>query len=110
MIVFMEDTAVLGYERLLLTSRDYQSDVGDMNGMMNEFAASSENVKNNMNAIRESISAVNIAIEENAKGITNISELTANITSTVDEIGMEANTNLDIATGLDSEVNRFKLN
>lgn len=33
-----------------------------------------------------------------------------NITSSVDDIGNEANLNLDIANGLDSEVNRFKLN
>ena len=110
MVVFMEETAMSGYEKLLVTSEDYQNDVGDMNSMMREFALSSENVKKNIDAIRDSIEAVNIAIEENAKGITNVSELTVNITSRVDDIGVEANANLDIATGLDGEVNRFKLN
>ena len=99
-----------GYEKLRNTSEDYRNDVGNMNDMMKEFAYSSESVKNNMDAIKESIAAVNIAIEENAKGINNISELTVNITTSVDDIGMEANANLDIANGLDSEVNRFKLN
>lgn len=110
MVVFMEETAIIGYEKLLNTSADYQNDVGNMNDIMKEFAYSSENVKNNMNVIKESISAINIAIEENTKGITNVSELTVNITSSVDDIGMEANANLDIANALDSEVNRFKLN
>ena len=110
MVVFMEETAMAGYEKLRNTSEDYRNDVGNMNNMMKEFAYSSESVKNNMDAIKESISAVNIAIEENARGISNISELTVNITTSVDDIGMEANANLDIANGLDSEVNRFKLN
>ncbi len=110
MVVFMEETAMAGYEKLLDTSNDYQNDVGNMNDMMKEFASSSENVKRNMDAIKDSIEAINIAIEENAKGISNISELTVNITTSVDDIGMEANSNLDIANGLDSEVNRFKLN
>lgn len=109
MLKFMDETAMSGYEKLLVTSKDYQSDVGDMNQMMTEFAMSSESLKRNVDAIRDSVNAVNIAIEESARGITNVSEATANITTTVDDIGMEANSNLDIANGLDTEVNRFKL-
>ena len=110
MIIFMDETAMAGYEKLLETSKDYQSDVGDMNQMMNEFAASSEALKMNVESIRDSVNAVNIAIEESTRGITNVSEATVNITSTVDNIGVEVNTNLNIANGLDTEVNRFKLN
>ena len=110
MIQFMDETAMTGYEKLLVTSRDYQSDVGDMNARMTEFATSSEALKRNVEVIRESVSSVNIAIEESAKGITNVSEATVNITSSVDDINQEAESNLDIATGLDTEVNRFKLN
>lgn len=110
MIQFMDETAMTGYEKLLSTSKDYQNDVGSMNQMMTEFAVSSESLRTNVEAIRESVSSVNIAIEENTKGINNISEATVNITTSVDDIGTEANANLDIATGLDTEVNRFKLN
>ena len=110
MLKFMDETAMTGYEKLLETSRSYQSDVGDMNGMMNEFAASSEALRHNVDSIKESVGAVNIAIEESAKGITSVSEATVNITSSVDDIGAEANANLDVANGLDTEVNRFKLN
>ena len=110
MLKFMDETAMTGYEKLLETSRNYQSDVGDMNGMMNEFAASSDSLKTNVDSIKESVASVNIAIEESAKGITSVSEATVNITTSVDDIGAEANSNLDIANGLDSEVNRFKLN
>ena len=110
MLKFMDETAMTGYEKLLETSRNYQADVGEMSQMMTEFAHSSDSLKKNVDSIKESVSAVNIAIEESAKGITNVSEATVNITTSVDDIGMEANSNLDIANGLDSEVNRFKLN
>ncbi len=110
MVKFMDETAMTGYKKLLETSRNYQSDVGDMNDMMNEFAASSESLKASVDSIKESVASVNIAIEESAKGITSVSEATVNITTSVDDIGVEANSNLDIANGLDSEVNRFKLN
>ena len=110
MIQFMDETAMAGYEKLLETCNDYQNDVGSMNEMMTEFATSSENLKVNVDAIRDSVNSVNIAIEESAKGISNVSEATVNITTSVDDIGAEANSNLDIANGLDTEVNRFKLN
>lgn len=109
MIQFMDETAMNGYEKLLETSQNYQGDVGDMNQIMMEFASSSEALKRNVEAIRESVSSVNIAVEENSKGIMNVSEATINITGRVDSIGTEANANLDIASGLDTEVNRFKL-
>ena len=110
MIQFMDETAMTGYEKLLETSKDYQNDVGNMNQMMTEFASSSVTLKTNVDAIRDSVNSVNIAIEESAKGISNVSEATVNITTSVNDIGAEANSNLDIANGLDSEVNRFKLN
>lgn len=109
MIRFMDETAMTGYEKLLETSKNYQSDVGNMNQMMTDFAASSDTLKNNVEMIRESVNAVNITIEESAKGINSVSEATIQITTSVDDIGCEANSNLDIANGLDSEVNRFKL-
>lgn len=109
MIHFMDETAMNGYEKLLETSKSYHSDVEDMNQMMTEFAASSESLKENVETIRDSVNSVNIAIEESSRGIFSVSEATVNITNSVDDIGAEANANLDIATGLDTEVNRFKL-
>ncbi|MBR2045457.1 MAG: methyl-accepting chemotaxis protein [Agathobacter sp.] len=109
MIQFMDETAMTGYEKLLETSQNYQADVGEMNQMMTEFASSSEALKRSVESIRDSVGSVNIAVEENSKGIMNVSEATVNINSRVDDIGQEANANLDIANGLDTEVNRFKL-
>lgn len=110
MLTFLDETAMKGYEKLLTTSKDYQNDVGEMNDRMTEFAASSNALKRNIEVIKSSVESVNIAIEENTKGINNVTEATVNITCSVDDIGTEANSNLDIANGLDTEVNRFKLN
>lgn len=109
MIQFMDETAMTGYTKLLETSQSYQSDVGEMSQMMTEFATSSEALKRSVELIRDSVNSVNIAVEENSRGIMNVSEATVNINCSVDDIGQEANANLDIASGLDTEVNRFKL-
>lgn len=110
MLVFLDETAMGGYEKLLETSGNYQSDVGDMNHMMQEFAEESEQVKNSIDQIKEAISAVSVAVEESAKGVTNVTEMSVNLTNSVGDIGNEANSNMDIANQLNTEVNKFKLN
>ena len=63
----------------------------------------------NMDAIKDNIEAANIAIDESARGISNVSELSVSITSSVSDIQTQANGNMDIANLLNQEVNRFKL-
>ena len=109
MLTFMEETAMGGYEKLLLTSEEYRQNVGDMNQMMQSFAEESEQLRGNIDNIKDAIEAVNIAVEESTRGVTNVAEMSVNITSNVADIEGEANSNMEIANGLNSEVNRFKI-
>lgn len=109
MINFMDETAMRGYEVLLKTSDDYQNDAGFMNESMGEFASSSISLKQNIDSIRDSVASVNIAVERNAEGITTVTEATVNAAFSVEDIGKESASNLQIANNLDAEVSRFKL-
>lgn len=109
MLVFMEETAMTGYEKLLETSEDYRKNVGDMNSMMQEFAAGSQQLRENVDNIKEAIEAVNIAVEESTKGVTNVAETSVNLTSSVADIGGEADANMGVAEQLNAEVNKFKI-
>lgn len=109
MLHFLDETAMNGYEKLLETSGNYRNDVGNMNEMMQEFAHESELLKQNIDGIKEAIAAVNIAVEESAKGVTNVTEMSVDLTASVGDIGNEANSNMDIANQLNLEVNKFKL-
>ena len=109
MIAFMDETAMTGYEMLLETSGSYQSDVGDMSGMMQQFAGESEQIKYSIDQIKEAIAAVNVAVEESAKGVTNVTSMSVDLTTSVGDIGNEANNNMDIANQLKTEVAKFKL-
>jgi len=109
MLDFMDKTAMAGYEKLLETSDSYQSDVGDMSGMMQQFAGESEQIKYSIDQIKEAISAVNVAVEESAKGVTNVTTMSVDLTTSVGDIGAEANGNMDIAKLLNTEVGKFKL-
>lgn len=109
MLTFLDETAMNGYEKLLETSESYQEDVGNMNQMMQAFADESVEVKQSIDKMKEAIAAVSIAVEESAKGVTNVTEMSVDLTSSVGDIGNEANSNMSIANQLNTEVSKFKL-
>lgn len=109
MIKFMNETAVNGYEKLLETSESYQSNVGNLNEMLQRFAAESEHLKTNMNEIKQTLGGVKTAVSETALGVTNVTETAVKLAENVSDIGTEADSNLEIVERLNSEVGKFKL-
>ena len=109
MLELMDTTAMEGYRRLLDTCDDYRNDVSGMSDMMKSFADRSESVKSSMNFIRESIAAVNIAVDESTKGITNVTEKAVELTQEVNDIGQESHNNVIISDKLNAEIKKFKL-
>ena len=110
MLTFIQETTMAGYEKLLETSVSYRDDVGEINRMMASFAAESEEVKDSIDNIKDAMGAIDIAVEESAKGITNVTELSVDLTTAVAGVGNEADSNMNIARSLNDEVNKFKLN
>lgn len=109
MIQFMEEKVMAGYSKLLETSDDYQQNAGDIHSLMEDFAVESEQLEQAMDAIKEAISAVDVAVEESTKGIVSTSETAAMLTNNVSDIDQKASGNKDIAETLMSEVSKFKL-
>lgn len=109
MLTFMNETAMSGYSKLLDTSGSYRSDVGDMNDMMKTFASESEYIKSSIDKIKDAISAINIAVSESAKGVTNVTEVSVDLTESIKDIGTESESNMLIVEQLNAEVGKFKL-
>lgn len=109
MLSFLEETAMSGYAKLVDNGGQYSKDAENMNAKMQEFAAASEQLQQSMDSIREAMSAVNIAIEESAGGVVNVSEKTNDLTESVVDIRKEADGNTDVSGRLQAEVNKFKL-
>lgn len=108
-VSFLEETAMSGYDQLIQVSDSYKNDVDKLNKAMKQFAKMSEQLKENMDEIMESIKTVNTAVEENTKGVVNVTEMAMELTNNVKDINGEADVNLDIARKLSDEVNKFKL-
>lgn len=109
MLELMDTTVMEGYRRLLDTCDDYKNDVSGMSDMMKSFADRSDSVKSSMNFIRESIAAVNIAVDESTKGITNVTEKAVELTQGVNDIDQESHNNVVISDKLNAEIKKFKL-
>lgn len=109
MIHFMNETAMAGYERLLDNSNNYKSDVKHLSETMRDFAEESMHLNNNIDSIKEAVDAVNVAVEESAKGIVEVTEMASNMTISMESIKAEADGNRKIAGQLETEVSKFKL-
>ena len=109
MIQFVDETTMGGFQQLQETAYDYKENIHEMSSTMQDFTASCQELKSNMDAIKDNIEAANIAVDESAKGISNVSEISVSLTSSVGDIQNQANGNMDIANMLNQEVNRFKL-
>ena len=109
MISFIDETTMGGFSQLQETSYSYKEDIHQMSATMQDFTASCEELKSNMDNIKESIEAANIAVDESARGISNVSEISVSLTSSVSDIQEKADGNMNIANLLNNEVNRFKL-
>lgn len=109
MLVFLENTAMSGYQKLLETSEEYRGNVGEMNSMMQNFAVQSQQLRDNIDNIKSAIEAVYIAVEESTQGISSVAETSSDLTSNVADIQKEADSNLDIVGQLNLEVNKFKI-
>lgn len=109
MIEFVCNSTEEGFGGLVATSENYATDANAMRAMMEQFAQTAEELRSTMDGIRESISAVNIAVEESAKGIAGVSESSVQLTGNVNDIQIEASDNNGIAEDLATEVGKFKL-
>ena len=109
MIEFVRNSTEEGFGGLVATSENYATDANAMRAMMEQFAQTAEELRRTMDGIREPISAVNIAVEESAKGIAGVSESSVQLTGNVNDIQSEASDNNGIAEDLATEVGKFKL-
>lgn len=109
MIEFVRNSTEEGFGGLVATSENYATDANAMRAMMEQFAQTAEELRSTMDGIRESISAVNIAVEESAKGIAGVSESSVQLTGNVNDIQSEASDNNGIAEDLATEVGKFKV-
>lgn len=59
--------------------------------------------------MNEAVHAVDVAMEENAKGVSEVTETMSSLTESIMVLETQANKNQSVARELDGEVHKFKL-
>lgn len=106
--VLLESNAS-GKKEITTITDSYCNDIDRISKSMNEFADTSHQVQNAMNTIKEAIDSINIAAEETAKGINDVTTSTVEIVQSMTRIEKEAHKNLEISNTLYGEVGKFKM-
>ncbi len=109
MLEFMEEKAMAGYDMLIENSEQYRSDIDSLSGVMDDFAVQSRKLRESIEGIKESVDAVDVAVEESADGVVNVTEVATALAQNMEGINEEAGVNKEIAEELQREVNKFKL-
>ena len=109
MIHTLLEVNMSGRKEISSITDSYCCDIDHISKSMNEFADTSRQVQNAMNTIKGAIASINFAAEETAKGISNATASTIDITQSMTSIEKEAQKNLEISNTLYGEVSKFKI-
>jgi len=106
---FLNETVDKGYNQLLDIAQDYQTQSETLGNLLKDFAQNIQNLDYTLDEIAQSTVSVNTATEESAKGITQVTESTMNITNQVERLKQAAKENEQTATELQKTISYFKL-
>lgn len=106
---FLNEITVSGFDSLLETSRDYSTDVQDINTVMQEFADKARGLEDSMNQVKNMVKSVDDAVLENANGIVKVTEEVGKLNSFMSKIETKADENRNISEELRNEVGKFKI-
>lgn len=109
MVTFIETTAMGGYDKLMETCETYQQDAANLQATMVHFEEQAASLQGTISEVDDAIQAVDSAMEENAKGVSDVTETVSGLTQNMMTLEEQANKNQKVSGELDTEVHKFKL-
>lgn len=98
-----------GFEELLHTGEEYNSDSDHFDQMMGECALQTGEIEQQLQGIRRSVEAITLAAEESAKGVTSVAQMATSISGEMADVEQISEKNEQISEALKNEVANFKL-
>ena len=109
MVDFIETIAMAGYDKLMETCENYSQDAEKLQKTMVHFEEQAQSLQGTISQVDEAIKAVDSAMEENAKGVSEVTETVSGLTQNMMTLEEQANKNQKVSEELDNEVHKFKL-
>lgn len=109
MVTFIETIAMNGYDKLMETCEAYQQDAASLQETMEHFKDQAASLQGTITAVDDAIQAVDFAMDENAKGVSGVTDTVSGLTENMMNLEEQANKNQRVSKELDMEVRKFKL-
>lgn len=108
MIRFVLSDVAEDYDNFVKIIGNYEADTDQASNSFNDFATMSKDSVTKMNDMNEGINNISIAIEESAKGVTNVAEEIAQLVTAISTITTQADENKNLSETLSDEVAKFE--
>lgn len=109
MLDYMTALIEKAFDHLIKTGRQYDEDSIVIRDMMHTFSKNSNQLNQQVDIIKHSINEVTIAVEDNAKGIAEVTDNSIDIKKKMEEVKAFTEDNNEVAVGLRREVKKFKI-
>lgn len=107
LVTYMNDSILPEFEEFVATGGQYKADATYIEGVMNEFAEKTDELKSVMEEIAGSINTITSAIDEGVNGVTGAAESTQVLVGDMDNISKRMDENFAIAGELKNETSIF---
>jgi len=108
MLRFLDNDIIKDFDEFVIVAEQYKSDADSMNDIIKGFDANVKEVGTTVKRMSDNMADMNTAMDENAKGVTNVAESAVELVSTMANIQTQAEGNEEIAVRLDEQVAKFK--
>lgn len=106
-VEFINENILPDYEGFVGAGRQYNEDAVHVNEIVTRFNNMSIALKQSMSSIMASINGINTAVDESAKGTTNVAANTSDLVKDIGEIAAAMTNNKQVAGNLTEEADRF---
>ena len=97
MICFVDEKVALDSDNFVKIIGNYDADSDQASNTFNEFAVKSKDSLGTMNDMNEGINNISIAIEESAKGVTNVAQEISQLVTAISAITVQADENKNLS-------------
>lgn len=108
LVEYMTNSILPEFENFVSSGEQYRDNATYIEGVMNEFASKTDDLKHAVDEIASSIETITDAIEEGAKGVTGAAESTQVLVTDMENISNRMDENQLIAAALQKETDVFK--
>ena len=107
LVVYMNDSILPVFEEFVASGGQYKQDAEYIEEIMDDFSGRTEELKNVISEIVNSLNAITMAIDDGVNGVNGVADSTQVLVSDMDNISSRMNENQEIAGDLKQETTIF---